>query len=199
MRWVAYCTLAAASALGSPAWGQADGAGGEAALVKRAAELRQQPGEGSPSLGALAPQTAVTRLPTRQGAWVQVRTAAGATGWLHIFDLTSASSASGNPAAGALRGLTGLFTRNTGAGAATTTATSTVGIRGLSTEDLARSQPDLAAVAQAEALRQDAGQAQAFASAAALPQRPLMVLPEPQRPASAGAPPAGSSNQGVLP
>lgn len=187
MRWVAYCTLAATSALGLPAWGQTDGASGEAALVKRVAELRQQPGEGSPSLGALAAQTAVTRLPTRQGAWVQVRTAAGATGWLHIFDLTSASGASGNTAAGALRGLTGFFTRNTGAGSATTAATSTVGIRGLSAEDLARSQPDLAAVAQAETLRQDAGQAQAFASTAALTQRALVVLPEPPRPARASS------------
>lgn len=196
MRWLAYFTLAlAALATAEPALAQA---GGEAAMVKRPAELRAQPGESSASLGALAAQTAVTRLPGRNGAWVQVQTAQGATGWLHMFDLTSATAANNGSASGALRGLTGLFARNTGT-SGTTTATSTVGIRGLSAEDLTRSQPNLAAVGQADGLRQDAAQAQAFANTAALSRRPLVMLAEPPRPASPSAQPAAGSNQGVLP
>lgn len=191
MRGIAYCTLAGIVALGSiGAQAQVSGAtAGEAAVVKRAAELREQPGETSRSLGALAVQTPVTRLPERRGAWVQVRTAQGASGWLHIFDITSAAApggGGGNTAAGALRGLTGFFGRNTGAGSSQVASTSTVGIRGLSAEDLANSQPNLLAVQQAEGLRQDAAQAQSFAAAASLQPRPLVALPEPPRPASPG-------------
>jgi hypothetical protein len=200
MKRLAYCSLLFAVLAGPVAHAQ-PATPGEAALVKRAAELREQPGESSRSLGPLPPQTAVTRLPERSGAWVQVRTAQGAQGWLHIFDLTTpnAPSQGGSTATGALRGLTGLFNRGTGAGSTATTSTSTVGIRGLGAEDLRNSQPNLAAVSQAESLRQDAGQAQSFANAAQLQQRPLVVLPEPPRPASPSPSAAPGSNQGVLP
>lgn len=199
MRRIAYCTLAAATlACGiAPAAAQTVAPQGEAAIVKRAAELREQPGEASRSLGALTPQTPVTRQAERRGAWVRVTTAQGANGWLHIFDLTSAQSApasGGNAAAGAFRGLTGLFAR--GPNPSTTTATSTVGIRGLSAEDLSRSQPNLNAVGQAEGLRQDAGQAQQFASRAQLQQRPLVLLPEPAPPPSAAPVNPGASTGG---
>lgn len=182
MKWIAYCTLLVAAATTGMVHAQQPA--GEAAIVKRPADLREQPGEASKSLGAMAPQTAVTRLPERSGAWVQVRTAQGATGWMHIFDLTSANALSqgGNSATGALRGLTGFFNRGTSAGSSATTSTSTVGIRGLGAEDIANAQPNLNAVGQAEGLRQDANQAQQFAGSAMLSARPMVVLPQPPRP-----------------
>ena len=63
-----------------------------------------------PSLPA---QAAVTRTGERQGPWVRVRTEAGATGWVHLFDVgpASAATAGGSAAGGALRGVTGLFGR----------------------------------------------------------------------------------------
>ncbi len=214
MNWIAYCTLSSAVAVGvmtgaMPAAAQTPSSQApvalpESALVKRAADLREQPAEASRSLGALAPQTLVTRLPERSGAWVRVTTAQGANGWLHIFDLTSAQGASssngGNVAAGALRGLTGLtglFAR--GAAPTITSATSTVGIRGLNAEDLSRSQPNLYAVGQAESLRQDATQAQQFASRLQLQQRPLVMLPEPAPPPSATpVNPGASTGSGTM-
>lgn len=204
MKWIAYCTLLAAAATAGMAHAQQPA--GEAAIVKRPAELREQPGENSRSLGAMAPQTAVTRLPERSGAWVQVRTAQGGTGWMHIFDLTSANAPSqgGNAATGAMRGLTGFFNRGTSAGSSATTSTSTVGIRGLGAEDIASAQPNLNAVGQAEGMRQDANQAQQFAGTAMLTARPLVVLPEPPKPRSnpTSTNPAGGGapgNPGMMP
>ena len=151
----------------------------EPLLIKRAAELREAPGDSSRSLAAMAARTPVTRSGTRQGAWIQVRTPEGASGWVHMFDVGSAASAAPTGAgAGALRGLTSFFNKGSAQGG-TVTATSTVGIRGLGAEDLARAQPDPAGVVQAEALRQDADQARQFAVSAALSSRVVEPLPAP--------------------
>lgn len=176
----------------------------EPALLKRATELRDAPGEAARSLVSLPAQTPVTRLGDRQGPWVQVKTAAGGTGWVHMFDLGPASAAAstsqaapgGNAATGALRGITGLFGRSNAP--PTTLATSTIGIRGLSKEDLANAQPNLAAVGQLETLRQNEAQARDFAGAAALASVSVPALPVPQRVASpqgGGAP----GNPGQMP
>ena len=65
-------------------------------LIKRAAQLREAPGESSRSLAPLPLQTAVTRLGNgqgeRQGAWIKVRMADGIQGWGHMFDITSANA-----------------------------------------------------------------------------------------------------------
>src|SRR4051812_6089941 len=94
--------------LAGPAWAQ------EAAVTRRATELRETPGDAGRSVAALPAQAAVTRTEQRQGPWVQVRTANGATGWVHLFDLgpagTSAAGDSGNNVVGgALRGVGNLF------------------------------------------------------------------------------------------
>lgn len=153
-------------------------------IVKRATELRVAPGEASTSAGPIAAQTAVTRSAARQGAWVEVRTAQGGTGWLHMFDLTPAAGAgsagstgSGNVATGALRGLSNLFNRGPSQTQTNSGGTSTVGIRGLSAEDLSRSQPNINAVVQAEALRLTADQARTFAADAKLVAQAVEPLP----------------------
>ena len=169
---------------------------GEALLVKRGAELRAAPGDSSRSLASLALQTPVTRLPARQGAWIQVRTANGTTGWVHMFDVgpAAATGTASNAATGALRGISNFFNRGSAQGNRST-ATSTVGIRGLGAEDIANAQPNLAALSQVEALRIDANQARRFASDAALHARSIEPLPAP--PAPAGA--AGTTNRYQLP
>ncbi len=186
VHWLGSCALLLGSALAH--------AQTESVLIKRAAELREAPGETSRSVTPLAARTPVTRSGARQGAWIQVRTAEGASGWVHMFDVASASSAA-PPSAGAnaLRGLTSFFNKGSAQGGATT-ATSTVGIRGLGAEDLARSQPNMAAVAQADTLRLDADQARQFASAAALRSRPVDALPEPAPAPLQNAGPTGNNN-----
>ncbi|WP_298933650.1 SH3 domain-containing protein [uncultured Ramlibacter sp.] len=162
----------------------------EAAVMKRAADLRETPAETGRSLAALPAQAPITRLGGRQGPWVQVRSEAGATGWVHLFDVGPASggagSNSGNAATGALRGITSLFSKG-GTQRTATTPTSTIGIRGLGAEDLAQAQPNAAAVAQMEGLRQSEGQAREFARDASLAQVNVQPLPAPVRPAGGAA------------
>lgn len=159
----------------------------EPVVVKRATELREAPYEISTSLATLAAQTPVNRLPTRHGAWIQVHTASGVTGWVHMFDVsaTSTSSAPSNTATGALRGLSNFFNRGSAQTSGTSTAASTVGIRGLTGEDIANAQPNLAALSQAESLRMDATQARKFAAEAALGVQAVEPLPIPPSPHAA--------------
>ena len=172
------------------AWSQAD-----TVTVKRDAQLRESPAESAPSLAALPVQTPLTRLASRRGPWIEVRTTQGQTGWVHLFDVgTTPVAQGGNFATGALRGLTGLFGGGNSLAPQTRTATATIGIRGLGAEDIANSQPNLTAVALMETLRTDAAQAQQFAVTANLvPQSvdPLPVPPRPTSPQSAG--PTGST------
>jgi hypothetical protein len=157
----------------------------ETLQVKRAAELRQGPSESTPVVASLAAQTPVTRQPERQGPWMRVTTVTGQTGWIHMFDVgtVSSSTSAGSTASGMLRGLTSFLNR--GNTQTTTTATATVGIRGMSSEDIANAQPNLSALKQAEALRADAVQARKFADEAQLAARAVETLPEPPPPAPA--------------
>ena len=133
---------------------------------------------------------AVTRTSERRGAWTRVNTPQGASGWVHMFDLGpqtgagSAASSGGSAAASGLRGLGGLFGNNS---SGTTTATSTVGIRGLGAEDIANAQPNPGAVGQAESLRVNAEQARQFASSAALRSRDVPALAQPALPSGGSA------------
>ena len=176
MRLHVALTLGFASVITSQAYAQSD-----TLVMKRQAELRQLPAETAASLGVLTAQSPVTRLPARQGAWIQVKSAAGTTGWVHMFDVSNSSqpSAAASTTTGALRGLTNFFNRGSAQNAGPTTATSTVGIRGLTGEDIANAQPDLNALAQAEGLRQDESQARRFAAELALKVRAVDPLPAP--------------------
>ncbi|CAN5406042.1 hypothetical protein BH11PSE7_BH11PSE7_23850 [soil metagenome] len=179
-RWLGHCSLAGLMALtGAAAMAQT-----EQVLVKRAAELRDAPGDSAKSLGALPVQTPVMRLGERQGPWIKVNTAGGATGWVHMFDVASpnAPAQGGNAAAGALRGITSFFNKGSAQAPANSYATSTVGIRGLGAEDIANAQPNPAAVGRAEALRLDAGQARQFAMQASLNVQNVEPLPVPAKP-----------------
>lgn len=166
-------------------------------LVKRAIELREVPGDSARSLGHLAAQTPLARLPERQGAWVQVRTAQGVTGWIHMFDIGASGGAKPSGSAGSgggLGNLTSMFGKATAQPQGTSVATSTVGIRGLGAEDIARAQPNLAAVGQADAMRLDATQAREFAAAAGLHAYAVPPLPAPARPKPAAGQRGGPGN-----
>lgn len=188
--------LTIAACLGAQA--QTPAATADTVIVKRETRLRESPAESAPALASLPVKTAVTRLVARRGPWIEVRTAQGVTGWVHMFDVgTTPVAQGGNFATGALRGLTGLFAGGNSL-APNRTATSTIGIRGLGAEDISNSQPNLTAVTMVEAMRVDATQARQFGSTAALaPQavEPLPVPPRPQRPAGPGADGVESGSQ----
>ncbi|KRD48245.1 MULTISPECIES: SH3 domain-containing protein [Acidovorax] len=159
----------------------------EAAVVKRATQLRDAPADSGASVAPLEANTVVTRSNERKGPWTKVSTQQGATGWVHMFDLgpqSGSATPTNNATTSGLRGLGGLFGGNSGT---TTTATSTVGIRGLGAEDIANAQPNPAAVGRAEGLRVNADQARQFASSASLNARDVPALAQPSLPTSSGS------------
>lgn len=158
----------------------------DTAVVKRATQLRDAPSDSGASVAPLEVNSAVTRSNQRKGPWTKVQTQQGISGWVHMFDLgpqagsaAAPSGAGGNAAAGGLRSLGGLFGGSSGS---QTTATSTIGLRGLGAEDIANAQPNPAAVGQAENLRVSGDQARQFAASAALQPRQIAPLAEPPRP-----------------
>ena len=161
----------------------------EVVVIKRPAQLRDAPGDAARALAALPVQTPVTRLGDRQGPWIKVRLADGAQGWIHMFDVsavgTQAGAGAGNAGTSALRSISGFFNKGSTQAQGGAVATSTLGIRGLGAENLASAQPNVAALAQADALRQDAAQARAFASVSALASRSVESLPVPAAPTAA--------------
>ena len=161
-----YAQLALWAALfcSTAVWTQSS-AQGETVLVKRAVQLREGPSDLSRSVMALALQTSVVGPGEMQGAWIKVSAPDNTQGWVRMFDVTapaSASTSTGNVGTSALRGITSFFNRGTGQTPGSNVATSTLGIRGLGAENLNNAQPNVAAVAQAEALRVDAAQARQF-------------------------------------
>jgi hypothetical protein len=196
MKWLGY-SLMALCAAGAQAQGT-----GDTVVVKRPAELRETPATTARSVAALPVQTPLTRL-ERQGPWVQVRTAQGQNGWVHMFDvgLSGGASTGGNIATGALRNITNLFGRSNPQGQ-TQLATSTLGIRGLGAADLNNAQPNVAAVSLVEGMRVDAGQARAFAGEAGLATQQVEALPAPAAARAAPAPGGMGGtpgNPGMLP
>ena len=171
----------------------------ESAMLKRAAELRDAPADTGRSLAALPAQEPVSRMGARQGAWIQVQTRGGITGWVHMFDVGPAglgggagtsTPSGGNVLTGGLRGISNML----GGGSPLPpprVSTSTIGIRGLEAEDLARAQPNLNAVTQMEQLRQDEASARQFAAEAPLAAATVPALSAPARMSS----PQGGSNQ----
>jgi hypothetical protein len=179
----ALCVVALMAGLPQAAWAQ------EAAVTRRAIELRDAPADSGRALASLPAQAAVTRTAERKGPWVQVRTADGATGWVHLFDIGPAGApaeSGGGGGGGALRGVTSLF-----GGTRATQTGGTAGIRGLEAQDIANANPNPAAVTQMEALRQGEGEARAFADRVAL--RPVAVDPLPSPSASRTSVQPGSS------
>lgn len=149
----------------------------DALLLKRDTPLRAKPDNADKGIAPLVANSAVQRTGQRQGAWVQVRTAANQTGWVHMFDLTSATRPASGGADG-LRTLGGLVNRPQ----TNTVATTTAGIRGLDANDIAKAQPNPAAVTRAEGLRVSAADAQQFATRAALKPENIADLPVPAKP-----------------
>lgn len=164
----------------------------EVASVKQASELREAPGSGR-VLAQLPADSAVTRTGERQGPWIRVRTGDGTLGWLHLFDVGPAGGNGSGTVAGAFRSVTGLFSKPSSQ--RSTTSTTTIGIRGLDAEDLAKAQPDTQAVAKMETLRQSDADARQFARRAALATVSVEPLPAPTRPAPAAGNGTGGNPQ----
>jgi hypothetical protein len=149
-------------------------------IVKRDAPLHRNAHDQSETLVQLPAQSRVVPQGERQGAWVQVKTERGLSGWMRLFQLGHAPSATATHPTDAtwVRGFSSWWGHSTAPSAQKPVATTTIGIRGLEVGDIARAQPNPAAVTQAEGQRVDAAQAQAFARRHALHARAIDPLPD---------------------
>ncbi|MEC9340221.1 MAG: SH3 domain-containing protein [Pseudomonadota bacterium] len=120
--------------------------GADSATIIQATPLRTAPEQSAESRQLLRQGEQVSVL-RRQAGWVQVTTTGGVTGWAHMTGLRLAAPRVSARAGGFFRWFGG------GARVATNeTANVTIGVRGISAADLAQAQPNLAALAQMEAI-----------------------------------------------
>lgn len=147
----------AAAALGAAAQ--------EQAFTNRATELRDRPASDARVVAPLADGTAVKVL-SRSSGWTQVQAPSG-TGWVRVFHLRfPATVESSGASGGALGGLSSML----GFGRPRTQEAkiATIGIRGLSQEDLQNANPNPEAVRRMQSFRADKPTAERFAREAKL-------------------------------
>ena len=149
----------------------------EPALTTRAAALQAQPQSDAATIASLAENTKVEVL-GRKGAWSQVKTASGQTGWVRMLSLKPEAGAQQAPAPAAANPIGALGSLLT-AGRTSNTATVTTGVRGLSEEDLQNAQANPAEVEKMRKYSVDKEAAQAFAQRSKLTPVKLDYLPDP--------------------
>ena len=156
----------------------------ESALTTRSTEMQAQPQSDSASVTTLAENSRVEVL-ARKGAWSQVKTATGQTGWVRMLSLKPEVSGQQAPASSSnpVGALGNLLT----AGRTSNTSTVTTGVRGLSEEDLQNAQANPAEVEKMQRFSVDKNAAQSFAQCSKLAPVQVDYLPE--------ASPAGSNQR----
>ena len=149
----------------------------ESALTSRATELQAQPQSDAATVTTLAENTKVEVL-TRKGAWSQVKTASGQTGWVRMLSLKPEAGAPPAPAASSANPV-GALGSLLSAGRTSNTGTVTTGVRGLSEEDLQNAQANPAEVEKMQKFSVDKNAAQSFAQRSKLVPVKVDYFPEP--------------------
>lgn len=154
----------------------------ESALTSRSTELQAQAQSDAASIANLPENTRVDVL-VRRGAWTQVKTAAGQSGWVRMLALkpenTSAASTS-HPGPGAASNPLGALNNLLSSGRTSNSATVTTGVRGLSEEDLQQAQANPAELDKAQRFVADRNAAQSFAQRSNLSPLKVDYLAEPE-------------------
>lgn len=132
------------------------------ATLIRAGDLKAEAFIDATNVTSLPADAALTVLESK-GGWSRVRTADGKTGWVRLLNVRVAASTSAE--SGPLAAIGGVIRTGTTKGAATT------GVKGLSKEDIARSQPNPREVARLDTFRSKPAQINKFASARKLKAR----------------------------
>jgi len=154
----------------------ASSAHAQTAIVARATELQAQAQSDAATVATLAENTKVEVL-RRSGAWSEVKTTTGQTGWVRMLSLRFEGSGSSGqqPSANPLSGLSNLLS----SGRNSNTATVTTGVRGLTEEELQNARANPAELQKMQKFATDKRTAQAFAQRAKLSPAAVDYLPEP--------------------
>lgn len=148
----------------------------ESGYTLKATELKAQPFLDADTLATLAEKTPVEIL-TRQGAWMQVKTAEARQGWIRMLSVRLGTPDQ-RPRSGNLLSALGVGSRPRPA----TTSTVTTGVRGFSEEDLANAQPNGAELEKMKSYAATAADAGKLADSGKLETRPLVYFDENGKP-----------------
>jgi hypothetical protein len=164
--------LAAALAFTAPAFAI------ESGYTLRPTELKAKPFVDAAAITTLGERTRV-EIVTRQGAWMQVRTAQNRSvqGWVRMLSVRLGDP-NQKPRGGSILSAISIG----GTTRPQTTATVTTGVRGFSEEDLQQAKPNPAEVDRMESYSADAAQAGAFAQSGKLAARPVAYVDEKGKP-----------------
>lgn len=139
------------------------------ATVIKAADLKSKPFIDAPATAQVAADIEVDTIGS-DGAWVQVKTKEGKSGWLRMLNLRSKTVA---PATGnALQGIANL---GNVARTGSTGTTATTGAKGISKDELAQAAPNEAEVKRLENYRASAEEAQRYARSQKLAARSIDI------------------------
>ena len=150
----------------------------ESALTSRATELQAQAQSDAATVATL-PENSKVEVLARKGAWSQVKTATGQTGWVRMMSLKPEAGAQQAAPAPASSNPIGALGNLLTAGRTSNTATVTTGVRGLSEEDIQNAQANPAEVEKMQKFSADKPAAQAFAQRNKLAPAQVEYLPEP--------------------
>jgi hypothetical protein len=131
------------------------------ATVVRPTELKKEPATDAETLAALEENAAV-ETGERRGGWVQVKTAAGATGWAKFLALRFSGSGTAKAGGGGVGQLFNVARGGTSGSQVTT------GVRGLDAQDISSAQPNAAALQTMDGYAVSADEAGQFAAAGPL-------------------------------
>lgn len=151
----------------------------EPAVTVRSTALQAQAQSDSATVATLPENTRV-ELVSRRGAWSEVKTLSGQSGWVRMLSLrldgpaqgTASGQGGGNPL-GALNNLLN-------AGRTSGNATVTTGVKGLDEEDLRRASPNFSELQKAQRFSAARESAEAFGNRSRLTPARVDYLPEPQ-------------------
>ncbi len=141
---------------------------GEPGTVIKSSELKSKPFADASSSGTLEASTRIEII-SRQGAWMQVKSAKGSSGWVRMLNVrTDAASQSSDSGADKL----GKLYKTGSSGSAVTT-----GVKGLSAEDLKQARPNQADVQKMNNYRSTSNDARQFAQQGKLAAQQVDYLP----------------------
>lgn len=150
----------------------------EPLFTNRATEMRAAPDDSAKVVRTLPEKSAVQQL-QRKGAWTMVQFTTGTdkapvkeTGWVRMMHLRGGvvvvdSPSSASSGGGFMSGFNRLLSGNSGR-SSTQAQSATVGIRGLSPEELKTASPDAAALAKMNSYKSDKSEAERYAKEAKL-------------------------------
>lgn len=155
-------------------------ASAESARTVRATDLQAQSQSDAATLATLPENTRVNVL-RRSGAWSEIRTANGQTGWVRMLSLRFDDAAPSGAGSGGAANPVGALSNLLSSGRASGTATVTTGVRGLTAEELQNAQANPAEVQKLQRFAVQKDSAHAFARRSNLSPVRVDYLPEPAR------------------